>query len=139
MGLRLKYALPLAQMGLAVVFLRLEFVNELAWRLADSRGFHPAFILLLCLNLPVTVPLKLTLYGYLPTLWFDAILVAAIGAFWYWVALWMHSYHERRTLLPFSLPLQITADLLLIATGACLGWLLLGRLETIQITIRRLA
>ncbi len=130
MGLRLKYALPLVQMGLAVVFLRLEFVNELTWRMADSRGFHPAFILLLCLSFPVTLPLKLTLYGYLPTLWFDAIVVAAIGAFWYWAALQMHSYHERRTLLPFSsVPLQITADLLLIAIGACLGWLLLRQVR----------
>jgi hypothetical protein len=127
MRVRLRYALPLGQMTLAAVCLRLEFLNGVAQRGADSRGLSPAFLLLECFDFPVSFPLKLTLYGYLPALWFGAFSVAAIGMFWYWVALWIDRYNKRRPLFQFvSAPLRIVADVLVIAMGACLGWFLIA-------------
>ena len=130
MRVQIKHALPLVQMGLAVVFLRLEFLHAVAQRQADSPGVHPAFILLLLLDLPVTAPLKLAVYGLLPTLWFDALLVFAIGVFWYWFALGLHSYHERKILLPFRwAPARIIGDVLLVAAGVFVACLLLGEVR----------
>jgi hypothetical protein len=123
MRMRLRYVLPLAQMALGAIFLRLSFVYEVAQRMADSRGVPPAFVLLLCLNLPVSIPLKLTVWGYLPTLWFDALFVSVIGVFWYWVALGIHRYNERKSVFLFArVALRITTDLGVIAMGAFLGW-----------------
>jgi hypothetical protein len=111
-------------MALAVVFLRLEFLYDLTGQV-PSRGHHPALNLLLYLNLPVTMLLKPHWGGYLPTLRFDGLAVAAIGLLWYSVALLINSYRERRTALPFtSAPLKVATDLLLIAAGGSLGLVL---------------
>lgn len=126
MRVRLKYALPLGQMILAAVCLRLEFLNDVAQRGADSRALSPAFLLLECLDFPISLPLKLTLYGYLSALWFGVFFVVAIGVFWYWVALWIDRHNNRRPLFPFvSAPLRVVADVVLITIGGCLGWFLI--------------
>jgi hypothetical protein len=96
MQLKPRYVLPLAQMALAVVCLRLEFLSDVAQQGMDSRSFSPAFILLLYLNLPISVPPKFFVWGHLPTFWFDAIFVAAVGAFWYWVV----RHIQPKTFLP---------------------------------------
>ncbi len=94
MRVRLKYALPLGQMALAVVFLRLIFLWDVATRMDDMPGKHPAFLLLLYLHLPLMFVLKPLLFGRLPEL---ALLVAAIGVFWYCIALLIHRHNERGT------------------------------------------
>jgi hypothetical protein len=121
--MKLKLILPLAQMGLAALLLRLSFLYEVAARMQDSRDMHPGFVLLLLLNLPVSVPVKMFLYGLLPTLWFDALMVVTIGVFWYWAALRMLMYRERGTLLPFNGAwMRISIDLLLVSVGVFLLW-----------------
>lgn len=123
MHLRLKYVLPLVQMALAVVFLRLIFLWDVAARMAhvDMPGKHPAFLLLLCLHLPLMLILKPLLFGRLPQL---AALVAAIGVFWYCIALLSHRHYERGTVFPTRwLALRIVADVMLVAAPTCLGLL----------------
>ncbi len=124
MRVRLKYALPLGQMALAVVFLRLIFLWDVAASMAhaDMPGKHPAFWLLLCLHLPIMLILKPLLFGSLPD---AALFVAAIGVFWYCIALLIQRYNERRTVFPRAwIALRIAADGVLIAMPTCLGLLL---------------
>jgi hypothetical protein len=119
MRVRLKYALPLAQMALAVVFLRLTILWIMATRGDDAPGQHPAFHLLLYLNLPIMPILKRLLFGSLLDL---ALLVAAIGVFWYCIALLIHRYKERGTVFPTGwVALRMAADVVLIAMPTCLG------------------
>jgi len=47
---KLRIILPLAQMVLVVLLLRLSFLYDVATRYDDSPGVHPAFILLLLVN-----------------------------------------------------------------------------------------
>jgi hypothetical protein len=55
--------------------------------------------------------------------WWDAFFIASVGIFWYWIALNISSWRERRVLLlPTSMPLRVTTDLLLIALGPCFVW-----------------
>ena len=124
---KLKLILPLTQMGLATLLLRMSFLYDVATRMHDSPGVHPGFILLLVLNLPVTVPVKMLLYGRLPTLWFDALMVVAIGVFWYWAALRIKIYRERGKLLLFNGTwMRISIDLLFASVGVFLAWSLVN-------------
>jgi hypothetical protein len=121
MRARLKYALPLGQMALAVVFLRLIFLWDLATRMDDMPGKHPAFLLLLYLHFPLMLILKPLLFGRLPEL---ALLVAAIGAFWYCIASLVYRHNERGTVFPTGwVALRIAADVMLVAMPTCLGLL----------------
>jgi len=121
MRVRLKYALPLGQMALAVVFLRLIFLWDVATRMDDMPGKHPAFLLLIYLHLPLMFVLKPLLFGRLAEL---ALLVAAIGVFWYCIALLIHRHNERGTVFPTGwVALRIAADVVLIAIPMCLGLL----------------
>jgi hypothetical protein len=91
-------------------------------RTMDMPGPAPAFTLLLSINAPVTLVRILYRPLFLPDPWDDIILIVAIGLFWYYVALNINSWRERRTLLLFAwAPLRIATDLIMIALGACLG------------------
>lgn len=115
--------MPLAQMMLAALLLRLSFLHDAATQYDDSRGLHPAFILLLCLNFPVSVPLKLLLYGRLSTLWFDAVFVLIVGALWYGIAICISIYRKRGIVFPPEPRwLRVPADLLVLAMGVFLVW-----------------
>lgn len=118
MRLKLRYALPLAQMALAVALLHWSDVwLRAAMRVADSPGVPPALTALRCINAPVVLVRGLwnPLVRY-P--WDDAIFVATIGIFWYWVALNIQSWRQRGTVLLFGwVPLRITTDLVLIGLG----------------------
>jgi hypothetical protein len=130
MRVKLKYVLPLAQMALAVVLLRLSYLWMRTITHSDSPGPDPAFSLLLSINAPAA--LARTLWSHrLPYLWDNVTFVAAIGMFWYWIALNIQSWRERRrTLLLFAwTPLRIGADLLVIAGGVCLVWLCLDAMS----------
>jgi hypothetical protein len=124
MSLNFKYALPLVQMAIAGGLLWWSHLwQRTAMRIMDIPGPAPAFTFLISLNAPVALARTLW-YHYLPDLWEHVVFIAAIGAFWYWIALNIHSWRERRVLFLFTWPpLRITADLLLIAMGVFLGWI----------------
>lgn len=117
-----KYALPLFQMALADVLLRVSSSWNLATRTAGMRGMHPGFLLLLSINLPVALPFK-SVYGDALPLWAEVVLIAAIGMFWYWIASRINSWQQRGTPPLFAwAPLRVTVDVLLIAAGFYLAW-----------------
>jgi hypothetical protein len=119
MRVRLKYALPLGQMAFAVVCIRLTVLWVVARSGDDAPGAHPAFWLLLYLHLPIMLILKPLLSGSLPDL---ALLVGAIGVFWYSIALLIQRYNERGTVFPAGwVALRIGADVVLIAMSTCFG------------------
>jgi hypothetical protein len=113
--------LPLAQMALGVVlFWRNDLWMTAAMHVDDMPGPSPAFTLLLSMNPPVTL-LHGYLYWHMSPLWERALTVASIGALWYWIALNVDSWRERKMILQFKRPpLRITADLLAIPLGAFL-------------------
>jgi hypothetical protein len=124
MRLKLQWALPIAQMALAVIFLRLSFLWHIATRMQDMPGPHPASVLLMCLNLPLS-PVLNRILDLPPTLWRDGTVVVAIGILWYWVGLKIHRCKERKTLFPVAWEhLRIQVDLLVIGMAGGLGWLL---------------
>jgi hypothetical protein len=117
--MRLKYALPIAQMALSVVLLRASFLWNATGHLAD--GPHPAFLLLIRLHLPLMLVVKPLMFGDIPAL---AVLVLAIGAFWYCVVLLLYRRNEHGTPFPTDwFSLRIVADVALIGAVAYLGWL----------------
>jgi hypothetical protein len=137
MRAKLKYALPLAQMALAVWLLHQSDLWYLAHRRLDAPGRSPASILLWSINAPVAEVSTLW-QRYVEWPWDVVISVAVIGMFWYWIALSIQSWRERRKPLFFAWrPLRIAADLLLIATGASLAWfgVLIGGLHDTYIPL----
>ena len=118
---KLKYVLPLAQMALAVWLIHQAQLWYVAHRRSDAPGPAPADTLLASINAPVQ--LAGTLWRDLEWPWDAVILIAAIGVFWYWVAVNIESWRERRAPFLFAWrPLRIAADLFLIAAGASLMW-----------------
>ena len=86
-------------------------------RSMDMPGPSPASQLLLSINLPLALPhalLSRHLYG-----WWDSItFTVAIGLFWYWVAMNIVSWRERRVAHLFSWrPLRILADIVIVGMG----------------------
>jgi hypothetical protein len=119
---KLKYTLPLAQMVLAFALLWWSNVLDLAARhVCDMPGPSPAFELLTSINAPVALA-RAFWYFHLPYLWDAGTLVVAVGLFWYWVALNIYSWRQRRTVFMFSwVPVRLAGDLLLIAVGVLWG------------------
>lgn len=124
---KLKYVLPLAQMALAVSLLKWsELWYAAIMRVSDSAGISPAFRLLFAISAPIGLP-RLVWSRFLPGSWDYPILIAAVGLLWFWVALNVDSWRQRRAVCMFSrTPLRIAGDTLLILTGifwgcACVG------------------
>jgi hypothetical protein len=118
MRLKLKYALPVVQMLAAVVLLVWTDRWERAlMRIQDMPGTPPSFTLLIAINAPLAIP-RAMVFHYLPGLWDDITLVVLFGAFWYWVALNIETWQQRRRVFMFSwLPLRLLGDLTAVATG----------------------
>ena len=118
---KLKYLLPLLQMVLAIGLLRLSNSWVKAMRgVEDIPGPSPAFNLLVCINAPVGAA-RAFWFRYLPGYWVDLTFIVAIGLFWYWIALNINSWRERRMVVMFTWwPMRIAGDLLLIGVGAIL-------------------
>jgi hypothetical protein len=117
MRVKLKYALPLVQMALA---LALRVSSQLWYRamgrIQDMPGPFPPSQLLVSVNAPVALPLSF-LYRHMIG-WYDAAFFAAIGALWYWVALNICSWRERRVVCMFTWkPLRLMGDLVLVGVG----------------------
>jgi hypothetical protein len=128
MRVKLKYALPLVQMALAVGLLRWsEAWFEAVMRVSDSPGLCPAFRLLIAISAPVGLP-RLLWSRFLPGSWDYPILIAAVGLLWFWVALNVDSWRQGRAVCMFSrTPLRIAGDILLIVTGIFWGGVCVGR------------
>lgn len=124
---KLKYILPLAQMALAVGLLKSsELWYAAIMRVSDSPGISPEFRLLFAINAPIGLP-RLLWSRFLPGSWDYPILIAAVGLLWFWVALNVNSWRQRRAIYMFSrAPFRIAGDLFLIATGVFWGGVCVG-------------
>jgi hypothetical protein len=125
---KLKYVLALVQMAVALALLWWSQVwLRAAMRIMDMPGPAPAFTLLVSINAPIALP-RAIWSRYLPDPWDDLTLIAAVGLLWYWVALNVDSWRQKRTALMFSWrPLRFCGDLLLIATGLFWGLIFVGK------------
>lgn len=126
MCVKLQYGLPPFQMILAMALLVWNAKWYVAMRLRhiDMPGTSPAYKLLISINAPLALPRAFwSRYLHLPVLWDNLALVVAIGFLWYWVALNVLSWRERRTVCIFSwMPLRLCGDVALICVG--MFWLL---------------
>jgi hypothetical protein len=122
MRMKLKYALPLAQMALAVALIWWHH-----WELARMR--HPAgvtgpFTLLVLINAPAAM-VRMLWFNYVDDPWDEMLLVASIGVFWYLVGLILDYWQRQDTFLLLTWkPIRVAADLALIALGPYFIWLL---------------
>lgn len=123
--LSLKYALPLAQMALAACLLLWTYQCQAAFRrLYDAPPVPRPFTLLVFLNAPANL-VRWTWFYHVRGVWSDALFVGSIGLLWYWVALNIYAWRERKSLiLPAWAPIRVMADLALIATGPIIAWAL---------------
>jgi hypothetical protein len=102
MRLKLKYALPLVQMALAVGLLRWSHLwYRSQAKISDMPGPAPAFTLLMSINASLAL-VRGFIYRYLPGYWDGAILIVVIGLFWYWIALDILRWRERRSVVMFA-------------------------------------
>jgi hypothetical protein len=120
MTLKLKLGLPFLQVVLALGLL----VADDVWQRANPGQCvpeaSPALNWLGSIDLPVVVPVVLW-FPRLPNPWNEITLLAAIGLFWYWVALTLVSWQERRTVCLFSfMPLRLIYVLIPLSGGAVL-------------------
>jgi hypothetical protein len=93
----------------------------------DMPGPSPADTLLFTINGPIGV-----LTGYwgrwLPPVWSMALYIAGVGALWYWVALNITHWPQRKTLYLFRYtPLRIGTDLLMLCFSPLLLFFGVGR------------
>ncbi len=123
MRMKLKYALPLVQMALALALLVWsQLWSRAMMRTQDMPGPSPAFTLLVSLNAPVALP-RTFWFRYLPDRWDDVTFIVAIGLLWYWVALNVQSWRQQRMAYTFSrTPLRLTCDFVLISVGIFWGF-----------------
>jgi hypothetical protein len=122
MRVKLRYALPAAQMALSVGLLwwsdRWFKVQML---LQDMPGPAPAFTLCISINAPIALPRAL-LFRHVSASWDYVVLVLAAGMLWYWVALNIESLRREGKVLMFRwVPLRVVGDLMLIAMGVFWG------------------
>jgi hypothetical protein len=124
MRAQLKFTLPVAQMLLAVVLWWYSNGWEIAARrINDMPGPSPTFDLLGIISWPVAI-LRSCVFWHFYGIWDAAASIAAIGLFWYWVALNINAWGERKIILMFKWsPLRIAGDLALILAGAVIGLL----------------
>ncbi len=122
MRVKVKYALPLAQMLLAVVSIAWFYRwVAIADRIYDVAGTPAPFDLILLINAPVS--LARNLFYHINPEWSDAMYVASIGILWHWVVLNIDSWRERRKVFLFAwVPLRIAADVALIWLGPYCLW-----------------
>jgi hypothetical protein len=135
--MKIKYALPIAQMVFACL---LVAGVQAQWNAffhsrhgCDSPGSPPLFEVLLAINAPLVVPrvfweaLPSVFLGgghYLPFYWSTGIMVTAVGFFWFWVALNVQAWRQRRMVLMFRWrPAQFVTDTLIVVSGLLPGLL----------------
>jgi hypothetical protein len=122
-NVKLKFALPLLQVGLAFGLLAWDRIWEMIMPTQDMPEPSLALKLLVSINAPVLVPgaFLLPRLPRLPNSWTDITLLVAIGLLWYWVALNILSWEARRSVCMSSmLPLRLIGDILPISVGVFL-------------------
>ena len=155
MRVRLKHALPVAQMLVAIGFYRWSDL----WLQAAQRGARhepymgssPGYDLLGALNAPLVFvqflrySLESLWHGYphpstlwllwVPELMTRAIDILTVGILWYWVARNIESLRQTRAVFTFSITaLRLSSDLLLILAGLFSGAYLLRELLFLHAT-----
>lgn len=114
MRLKLKYVLPVVQTLLAVALL--------IWNRAEPESFYGTplpFKLLCSINAPVALLRELLWSHRMYGRWDYILFVAAIGVFWYWVALNIYTWRQTRRVLMFSwVPLRLAGDAVAVGTAA---------------------
>ncbi len=128
---RLRYLLPVAQMALGVALL----VWSNAWMLAIIKRIHgtvqttPPFTFLISLNYPAALARDLW-FRHVPSPWEDRLLIPAIGLLWYWVARNIESWRQvKRLLRAPHLAIQLTIDLLQVALGVLIGFMVFAEVS----------
>jgi len=123
-SMRIKYALPIAQMILTSLLMRWDSALQIAsWRTCDMPGPTPAVTVLISINAPLALPFAIW-NRYLSYNWSFAILIVAVGLFWYWIGLNAEAWRHRKKVLMFSWrPAQSVTDTLLVASGIVFGLL----------------
>ena len=128
MRIRQRYVLPVAQMLIAVGLYRWSdatFTARMAAAhtrsLMSVMGPTPGFTFLVLLNAPISF-LRSFFIRHLPEVWDRALLILAIGLFWYWIALNIEQFPVKRTVTTFACgPLRVVSDLLVMAVGGLVG------------------
>jgi hypothetical protein len=120
--MRIKYALPIVQMILASLLMRWDNALQIAAFKArpscDMPGPTPAFTALISINAPLALPRVIWDRYLLSYNWSFAILVAAVGLFWYWIGLNAEAWRHQKKVLMFSWrPARSVIDTLLVASG----------------------
>jgi hypothetical protein len=120
--MKIRYVLPPVQMAIAMALLLWNDTLLLASRRwCDMPGASPASRLLTSIDAPVAL-LSMAWDRYLSYPWNVAARLGAVGIFWYWVALNMEAWRERKEILMISLrPARWTLDVLLFLSGFVLG------------------
>jgi hypothetical protein len=107
----------MAQIALTLTLLWATELWDKSVTRTDMPGAAPAFSILVSLNAPIALPRSLV-FMHMSDFWDNVTLIVAIGLLWYWVALNIQSWSQRRTVVMFSwIPLRLAADLLLIIDG----------------------
>lgn len=122
MRMRLRYALPGAQMILAACLLRWSdwWFNKFS-RFDDMPSPPLPFKLCMSINAPAG-PLRNMWAHYVPDSADRPLLIFTVGLLWYLVALNIESWRRSRVVLAFSwIPLRLMADLLLVMLGLLFG------------------
>jgi hypothetical protein len=87
-------------------------------------GPTPAFTVLISINAPLALPRSIWDRYLSSYKWSFAILVVAVGLFWYWIRLNAEVWRQQKQVLMFSWrPARSVIDTLLVASGIAFGLL----------------
>ena len=116
--MKIKHTLPLVHITLALALLSWDY----SWQKVHRNwGASPAFSLLVGINAPVALGRALW-SRHLPGWWDDGLLLVAVGLLWYWVALNLASWRQRRMAWVSSRPtFRLATDSAFIAVGTFSG------------------
>lgn len=127
MRMRFKYALPVAQIAIAVFLLHQCQLWIIMTRRDDMPGPGPAAALLALINVPVAL-LRGVWFRSFDRFWPDWIFVVALAIFWSWVGREIESRLDRRMQVTIKSQLaRLVTDVLLTVSGVSLIWL--GHIE----------
>jgi hypothetical protein len=117
-----KYLLPAFQMALtATVVFSPSAIQPRFSRICDMPGPNPIYTTLLYAYAPLTPP-RLIWSRYVSERTSFVVLIPVVGIFWYWVALNVQSWREKRRVVMFSWrPARWVVDILLVACGLVCG------------------
>jgi hypothetical protein len=120
--MRLKYALPLANMAVAVaLFWWSDQWLKAAMRIYDSPGTHPAFTLALLINGPATLA-RMFWFSYVSQMWDYVLFVLVVGITWWWIGIGLTRWREGRLGRLSSMPVRCARDILAVGLSVCFAY-----------------